>query len=92
MPYGISPAPEIYQLRQHEALEGLQGVVNIADDILVYGSGETDEEANIDHDTNLWNLLLRCRKINLKLNPEKFKFKQNRVSEQRGHHTRSRKS
>ena len=75
----ISPAPEIYQLRQHEALEGLYGVVNIADDILIYGSGETAEEANRNHDVNLWNLMTRCRQINLKLNADKFKFKRNRL-------------
>lgn len=76
LPYGISPAPEIYQLRQHEALEGLHGVLNIADDILITGSGESDEEASVDHDRNLWNLMLRCRMVNLKLNADKFKFKQ----------------
>ena len=41
LPYGISSAPEEFQLRMHEALEGLQDVYYIADDILVVGQGET---------------------------------------------------
>ena len=72
---GVSLGPEEYQRRQHEALEGLVGVVNKADDILVFGSGGSIEEAEKDHDINLWNLMLRCRDVNLKLNPEKFQFK-----------------
>ena len=33
MPFGISSGPEEYQRRPHEFLDGLQGVINIADDI-----------------------------------------------------------
>ena len=50
MPFGVSLGPEEYQRGQHEALEGLNGVVNKADDILVFGSGETIKEAERDHD------------------------------------------
>ena len=80
MPFGVSLGPEEYQRRQHEVLEGLKGVVNKADDILVFGSGETVEEAEKDHDKNLWNLMLRCREVNLKLNPKKFQFKVDQVT------------
>lgn len=52
MPFG---GPEEYQQRQHEVLEGLKGVVNKADDILIFYCGETTEEADADHDLNLWN-------------------------------------
>ena len=45
MPFGISPAPEEFQMRMDEALEGLTGVCAIHDDILIYGSGDSDEEA-----------------------------------------------
>ena len=74
MPLGVSLGPEEYQRRQHEALEGLVGVVNKADEILVFGSGGSIEEAEKDHDINLWNLMLRCRDVNLKLNPKKFQY------------------
>ena len=80
MPFGVSLGPEEYQRRQHEALEGLTGVVNKADDILVFGSGYSMEEAEKDHDINLWNLMLRCRDVNLKLNPRKFQFKVKQVT------------
>lgn len=36
----------------HEAIEGLQGVEVIADDILVCGFGDTVNEAVEDHDKN----------------------------------------
>ena len=41
MPFGDVSGPEEYQRRQHEFLEGLRGVINIADDICVYGYGDT---------------------------------------------------
>ena len=59
---------------------GVKGVVNKADDILVFGSRETVEEAEKDHDMNLWNLMLRCKEVNLKLNPKKFQFKVKQVT------------
>ena len=80
MPFGVSLVPEEYQRRQHEALEGLTGVVNKANDILVFGRGDSMEEAEKDHDINLWNLMLRCREVNLKLNPRKFQFKVKQVT------------
>lgn len=41
-------------------LEGLVGVVNKVDDILVFGSGDSIEEVEKDYDINLWNLMLWC--------------------------------
>ncbi|XP_060076924.1 uncharacterized protein K02A2.6-like [Ylistrum balloti] len=75
MPFGISPAPEEFQRRVDEALEGLEGTMAIHDDILVYGCGETDEEALIDHDKKLQALFDRCQKKNLKINKEKLKLR-----------------
>ena len=43
MPFGISPAPEIFQSRLEAALSGLGGVKAIVDDLLVYGEGENME-------------------------------------------------
>ena len=75
MPFGISTAPEEFQRRQHEVLEGLPGVEVIADDILVYGSGDTKEQADLDHNRNLIGLLERARLCNLKLNKQKLKLR-----------------
>jgi len=72
MPFGISPAPEIFQARMHSALSGLKGIACTADDILCYGSGETIEEATIDHNLNLRALLQRCREKGIKLNSRKL--------------------
>ena len=45
LPYGVSSGPEEYQARQQDALAGLKGICNIADDVLIYGCGQTKEEA-----------------------------------------------
>lgn len=74
MPFGISPAPEYWQKILHEIVNGLEGIEVIADDILVFGKGDTIEEATVDHNTNLKNLLSRLRKHNVKLNPDKTKL------------------
>ena len=75
MPFGISVAPEEFQRRIDENLEGLEGVKAIADDILVWGDGDTYEEAITDHDKRLIVLLERCQQKNIKLNKEKFQLK-----------------
>jgi hypothetical protein len=74
-PYGITPAPEIFQARIHAALSGLEGVHCIADDVLLTGSGDTVEAAEIDHDKNLRAFLDRCREKGIKLNREKIRMR-----------------
>ena len=80
MPFGISSAPEEFQRRMHATLQGLPGVEVIADDILVFGCGDTVEEYQRDHDTNLQRLLQRAREKNLKLNKKKLKLCLSEVS------------
>ena len=80
MPFGISSAPEEFQRRMHTTLQGLPGVEVIADDILVFGCGDTEEECQRDHDTNLQRLLQRARERNLKLNKKKLKLCLSEVS------------
>lgn len=63
----------------HDIVHGLLGVEVIADDILVYGSGNTEEEYIQDHDTNLTKLLERARAVNLKLNKKKLKLRLSEV-------------
>ena len=79
MPFGISSAPEEFQRCQHEVLEGLSGTEAIIDDILVYGCGDTTEEAIIDHDRKLRDLLERARSVGLKFNKDKLKLRQSEV-------------
>ncbi|XP_038060249.1 uncharacterized protein K02A2.6-like [Patiria miniata] len=75
MPFGISSAPEEFQRRLDVALEGLDNVEVIADDIIIYGTGDTEEEAEASHDTAFIALLNRSRERGLKLNAKKIKFK-----------------
>lgn len=79
MPFGINTAPEEFQRRQHQALEGLLGVKSIHDDILVIGEGKTLAEAQINHDRNFMQLMERCREKQLKLNKDKMKFQLSEV-------------
>ena len=43
MPFGINVIPEKFQGRIDENLKGLEGVKAIADDILIWGDGDTTE-------------------------------------------------
>lgn len=79
LPFGISSAPEIFQNKQHEIVHGLDGIVSVHDDILVYGCGQTIEEATVDHNVKLEKLLKRIREKNLKLNKSKMKLCQQQV-------------
>ncbi len=75
LPFGVSVAPEVYQQKQHELLAGLKGIEPIADDILVVGCGDTDQQAEKDHDLKLQALLERCREVKLRLSLKKLQFK-----------------
>ena len=77
VPFGRCSAPEEFQRHLNEIFEGLEVVTAIADDLLV--TGNTHEEALADHNRNLTALLQRCRERNLKLNKDKFVFKQQKL-------------
>ena len=59
LPFGISSAPEEFQLGL-ASLEGLEGIVNVADDILMFDEGTTYEEAERDHGRRFVALVERC--------------------------------
>ena len=75
MPFGFSPSPEIFQSRLEAALSGLGGVKAIVDDLLVYGEGETMEQAVEQHNARLLALLQRCREKGYGCSPKNFVFK-----------------
>ena len=79
MPFGLAPAPEEFQRRQQQVLEGLSSVLTIHDDILLYGEGDTYEEASRDHDAKLYKLMMRCREQNVKLNKDKMMLRLDQV-------------
>lgn len=72
LPFGISSAPEIFQMKLFEMVHDLKGVEVMADDILVYGCGDTIQEAYENHNVNMKNLLNRCRENSCKLNKSKL--------------------
>ena len=86
-PCGVSAAPKEFQVRMQDSLDGLTGIGNIADDVVVYGLGDFPAEAEADHDHNLQALLSRAyaRVLNCKLNQTKIHFKLTQL-ESRGHH------
>ena len=62
LPFGLNISQDIFQARMDSILEGLKGVVSIADDVCVFGT--TDKE----HDTNLINLMERAKHERLVFN------------------------
>lgn len=79
VPFGVKTAPEPFKKLQHEVIEGLEGVECICDDILVYGCGETFDEAMCEHNQKLKKLLLFAQQRNVKLNKSKLKLCQSQV-------------
>lgn len=68
--FGVNCAAEIFQDALSTALHGINGVKNVWDDIIVFGS--TQEE----HDNNLRKTLDRLRERGITLNKKKCKFNQ----------------
>ncbi|KAK3731996.1 hypothetical protein QZH41_005497 [Actinostola sp. cb2023] len=66
--FGLSSAPETYQYVMQSTLQGIVGVRNISDDIIVFG--KTQEE----HDRSLEQTLQRLQDSGLTLNKEKCVF------------------
>ena len=75
LPFGLSVSSEIFQKRLLQSLEGLTGIACIADDILIYGVGDSLEEAAADHNNNLNLLMHRCHAKGIKLNHEKMELR-----------------
>ena len=73
MPFGISAASEVYQRTMEELFAGYPCAI-IVDDILVWGSGTAE------HDANLHKVMQRAREVNIKLNVKKCKFRLDKVS------------
>lgn len=65
LPFGLISAQDEFQRKIDETFQGLEGVVAIVDDVLVYGA---TREA---HDRNLRAMLQRSREKGVRLNPEK---------------------
>lgn len=71
--FGISSAAEVFQNTLSTALEGLRGVRNISDDIIVFG------ENQLEHDKNLEAVFKRLSERNLTLNKDKCEFNKSQL-------------
>lgn len=65
LPFGLISAQDEFQRKIDETYEGLNGVMAIVDDILIFG------KTKAEHDENLLAMLQRSRQRGVKLNPEK---------------------
>ena len=74
LPFGLSSAPEEFQRRLQAVLYEIDSVVVVADDILIYGKGDSQEEARDNHDEALLQVLRQARKCNLKFNKDKLRL------------------
>ena len=66
--FGINTAAEIYQYEIHRVIQGIEGVANISDDIIIYG--RTQEE----HDERLAKVMKRLANAGLTVNSKKCLF------------------
>ncbi len=72
--YGTNAAAEMFQYTLQTALQGLTGVKNIADDIIIFGSTRSE------HDKNLDACLTRLGTKGLRLNQSKCNFLSKKLS------------
>ena len=68
MPFGISSAPEHFQKRMSKILSGLNGVLCLMDDVLVFGSSKNE------HNSRLSAALKRIQEAGVTLNADKCEF------------------
>ena len=73
MPFGINSASEVFQRSMEQLFAGYPCSV-IVDDIIIGGRGVAE------HHANLRKVLDRVREVNLKLNPDKCKFRLDQVA------------
>ena len=73
MPFGLKMSQDVFQTKIDQTFDGCEGVVGIADDIVVFG--KTTEE----HDRNMHAKLNHCIDTGLKLNTDKCFVKQEKI-------------
>lgn len=74
MLFGQKVSSEIFQKQLHQALHVVEGVVCVADDI-VLGCGLNDKEARSGHVLRMRVLLKRCEDLHIKLHPEEVQLR-----------------
>ena len=70
--FGVNSAPEKYQQIIRQVVSDIEGVLNIADDLVVHGK-------SIEEHESLYKVLQRLEEKNLTLNPMKCEFRMDKV-------------
>ena len=73
LPFGITGAPEYFQKKMSAVVDGLQGVLCLIDDILIFGRDKAE------HDERLLAALNKIQNAGVTLNAEKCEFWCNQV-------------
>ena len=73
LPFGLNVSQDIFQAAMDENLEGLEGVISITDDIVVFGKDEAE------HDRNLHAQMIRARERGMVFNSDKCKIPANEI-------------
>ena len=73
LPFGLNVSQDVFQAAMDRNLEGLKGVISIADDIAVVGKDQAD------HDRNLHALMTRAQERGIVFNPKKCHIKTDRI-------------
>ena len=73
LPMGTVVASDIFQKKLYSVYIGLPGVIEIADDMIIFGKNE------LEHDKNQLKFLKTIRKNGLVLNKLKLQFKKQEV-------------
>ena len=74
LPMGTVVAQDIFQSKLDSIFIGMEGVIGIADDMVIAGRDK------MEHDRNFLAFMEKCMSNNLALNSEKIQFKQSQVS------------
>lgn len=68
LPFGLNVASEIFQLKMKQSFEALPGLINVADDVVIFGKDIKE------HDENVKIFLQKCKDLKVKLNKEKMEL------------------
>lgn len=79
MPFGIKSAPEIFQPKMHELIEGQNGVEVIADDFDLVGYDDSLQAASKYDDESLSLFLQRSDERGIRLNVDKLQLRMRNV-------------
>ena len=73
MPFGLSPAPEVFHRMVGDVIRDIQGVTHFVDDVLIWGKTQTE------HDQRLREVLNKLEKAGFAINKDKCDLSKNEV-------------